>query len=141
MRLIVDSSVAIKWFIPEVLSAEAKQWRDATTDLHTLDFFFELEIASVLWKKIGRKEIGEVDSEAILNQLPLLPLMRHDDATVLKKSLTLANQTRRTVYDCLYLALAIDLNGRMLTADERFVNSLQGTPWQAYVVWVGEAPH
>jgi predicted nucleic acid-binding protein len=54
MKLIVDSGVAVKWFIPEVLSTEAKAWRDATTDLHTLAFFFDLEIASVLWKKIGR---------------------------------------------------------------------------------------
>jgi predicted nucleic acid-binding protein len=141
MKLIVDSGVAVKWFIPEVLSTEAKAWRDATTDLHTLAFFFDLEIASVLWKKIGRSEISEADADAILAQLPVLPLARHDDASVLTSSFTIANQTRRSVYDCMYLALAVALRGRMLTADEKFVNALKGTPWEPYVVWVGEAPH
>ena len=40
----------------------------------------------------------------------------------------LANATGRTVYDSLYLALAIRLKTRMLTADERLVAAVTALP-------------
>jgi hypothetical protein len=46
-----------------------------------------------------------------------------------RKKVSDALSVRR--YDCLYLALAVHLGGRMVTADERLVNSLAGTPWAA----------
>jgi len=46
----------------------------------------------------------------------------------------LADRAGRTVYDCMYLALAVQLGGRMVTADERFVNGLANGPWANYVI-------
>jgi predicted nucleic acid-binding protein len=52
----------------------------------------------------------------------------------------LADRTQRIVYDCLYLALAVQLGGRMVTADQRLYNSLAGTPWATYLCWVADVP-
>ena len=52
----------------------------------------------------------------------------------------LADRTQRTVYDCLYLALAVQLGGRMVTADQRLYKSLAGTPWAGHICWVGDLP-
>jgi predicted nucleic acid-binding protein len=138
--LVVDASVAVKWFVPEIRAAEARQWRIGPDDLHAPAFFFDLEIANVLWKKVRRGEIARADADLVLAQLPALPLTRHPETPVLASAFDLADRTHRTVYDCLYLALAVHLGGRMLTADQRLVNGLAGTPWAGSVCWVGDRP-
>lgn len=138
--LVVDASVAVKWFVPEVLSAEARRWRAGPDDLHALAFFFDLEIASILWKKVRRAEITRGDADLILAQLPALPLVRHPEAPLLAAAFDLADRHQRTVYDSIYLALAVQLGGRMLTADQRLVNSMAGTPLAGSVCWVGDLP-
>jgi predicted nucleic acid-binding protein len=138
--LVVDASVGVKWFVPEVLSAEARQWRNGPDELHTLAFFFDLEIANILWKKVARAEIIRTDADSIIGQLPVLPLARHPEPPLLATAFDLAIRTQRTVYDCLYLALAVQLNGRMLTADQRLYNSLAATPWARHLCWVGTMP-
>ena len=139
-HIVVDASVGLKWFLPEVHSAEACRWRHGPEEFHAPAFFFDLEIANILWKKIRRDEIShaDADADAVLGQLPTLPLTRHPESPLLFAAFDLANRTQRTVYDCLYLALAVQLRGRMLTADLRFFNSLAGTPWAANICWVGD---
>jgi len=137
---VVDASVGIKWFVPEVHAAEARAWRSGPDELHVPAFFFDLEIANILWKKVRRAEITRADADLILAQLPVLPVIRHPEGPILASAFDLANRTDRTVYDSLYLALAVQLGGRMVTADQRLHNSLAGTPWASYVCWVGDVP-
>lgn len=138
--IVVDASVGVKWFVPEVHAAEARRWRNGPDELHVPTFFFDLEIANTLWKKVHRVEITRADADLILAQLPGLPVTRHPEAPLLASAFDLAVRTQRTVYDCLYLALAVLLAGRMVTADQRLYNSLAGTPWAAYVCWVADVP-
>jgi predicted nucleic acid-binding protein len=138
--LIVDASVGLKWFVPEVHAAEARAWRSGPDELHVPAFFFDLEIANILWKKVRRAEITRADAELILGQLPALPLTRHPEPPLLASAFDLADRTERTVYDCLYLALAIQLGGRMVTADQRLYNSLAGTPLAPSICWVADRP-
>jgi predicted nucleic acid-binding protein len=137
---VVDASVGVKWFVPEVLAAEARRWHQGPDELHIPAFFFDLEIANILWKKARRAEITRADADLILAQLPGLPVTRHPEASLLPSAFDLADRTQRTVYDCLYLALAVQLNGRLVTADQRLYNSLSGTSWASYVCWVGDVP-
>lgn len=138
--IVVDASVGVKWFVPEVHAAEARQWRNGPDELHTPAFFFDLEIANILWKKIRRAEITRADADLILGQVPLLPVTRHPEPPLLASAFDLANRTQRTVYDCVYLALAVQLGGRMLTADQRLYNALAGIPWASYICWVANLP-
>jgi predicted nucleic acid-binding protein len=46
--IVVDASVGVKWFVPEVHSTEARQWRIGPDELHAPAFFFDLEIANIL---------------------------------------------------------------------------------------------
>jgi predicted nucleic acid-binding protein len=138
--IIVDASVGMKWFVPEVHSAEARQWRNGPDELHVPAFFFDLEIANILWKKVQRAEITRADADLILGQLPSLPVTRHPEPPLLASAFDLADRTQRTVYDCIYLALAVQQGGRMVTADQHLYNALSGTPWAGYVCWVGNPP-
>ncbi len=138
--VIVDASVGIKWFVPEVHATEARQWRNGPDELHIPAFFFDLEITAILWKKIQRAEITRADADLILAQLASLPLQRHPEAPFLALTFDLANRTQRTVYDCLYLAMAVQLGGSMVTADQRLYNSLVGTAWGPQICWVANVP-
>ena len=140
IAIIVDASVGVKWFVPEVHAAEARQWRNGPDVLHVPAFFFDLEIANILWKKVRRGEITRADADLIREQLSALPLVRHPEIPLLASAFDLAVQAQRTVYDCLYLALAMQLGGRMLTADQRLYNSLAGSPWASCICWVGSLP-
>jgi predicted nucleic acid-binding protein len=101
--IVVDASVGVKWFVPEVHAAEARQRRNGPDELHAPAFFFDLEIANILWKKMRRAEITRADADLILGQLPALPLTRHPEPPLLASAFDLADRTQRTVYDCLYL--------------------------------------
>jgi predicted nucleic acid-binding protein len=138
--LVVDASVGVKWFVPEVHAAEARAWRAGPDALHVPAFFFDLEIANILWKKVRRAEITRADADLILGQLPALPLTRHAESPLLASAFDLADRTQRTVYDCLYVALAVHLGGRMVTADQRLYNSLAGTSWASSICWVADVP-
>jgi predicted nucleic acid-binding protein len=43
----------------------------------------------------------------------------------------------RTVYDSLYIALSMHEGCRFVTADERLVNGLGGTPYRVHAAWLG----
>jgi predicted nucleic acid-binding protein len=138
--IIVDASIGVKWFVPEVHAVEARRWRNPPQQLHTLAVFFDIEFCNVLWKKIQRAEISSADSRDIVRQLPLLPVARHSEQPLLSSAFDIAEQYHRSIYDSIYLALAVQLKGRMVTADQRLYNSLTTTPLASHIAWVADAP-
>jgi predicted nucleic acid-binding protein len=72
--------------------------------------------------------------------LPGLPLTRHADTPLVAAAFDLADRVGRTVYDCVYLALAVRLGGQMVTADERLANSLIATPWATSAIRLQDIP-
>jgi predicted nucleic acid-binding protein len=50
-------------------------------------------------------------------------------AYLLAPALQIAIATHRTVYDSLYLALAVELGGTVVTADEHWLNALETSPF------------
>ncbi len=136
--IIVDASVGVKWFVPEDFTPEACQLQVGQDELHIPASFFNIEIANILWKMMRRGELTRADADRILTDLPNLQVTRHAEGPLLEAAFNLADQTKRTVYDCLYLALAMKTRGRMVTADLRLYNALTSTPWGQYIFWIGD---
>lgn len=136
---VVDSSVGIKWFVPEVLSPDALAFRNSGHELH-VPAFFDVEITNIVWKKLQRGELTRQDAGFIVQLLPTLPVTRHSESPILAPAFHLACQSQRTVYDSLYIALAQRLGGVMMTADQRLANSLAATPWSPLVQYLGTVP-
>ncbi len=67
-----------------------------------------------------------------------MPVDIHDSAFLLTPALEIALATRRPVYDCLYLALAVELDGMVITADRRWVNALIGSPSARFLRLLGQ---
>lgn len=134
--LVVDASVAIKWHVPEAHSdAALRLFEDAAPSLHAPDLMF-IEANNVAWMKVRKREITEDEARAIGRAVTLHAITVHPGQSLLEPALEIALAAGRTVYDSLYIALAVRLNCRLVTADERLYNALQGGPFAGYVVRV-----
>jgi predicted nucleic acid-binding protein len=136
---VVDASVAVKWMLPEPLAAKATRLQSPAHRLHAPSFI-EVELANVLWKKLRQGLLTRTEADAFVAQLPNLLLMRHADSALVPAAFDLADRTARSVYDCMYLALAIQVGGQMVTADDRLFNSLRSTPYAAFVLRLDSLP-
>lgn len=134
---VVDAGVAIKWFVPEILEAEAKRWLDPSYILYAPDLL-PSEFGNILWKKTRLREITEAEAKRIAGELQHAPISLLSSLSLLNDALHLAQSTGRTVYDCMYLAAAIERGCQLVTADRKFYNALQLTSYKGFVVWVAD---
>lgn len=132
---VVDASVAIKWFIPEIHSDAALRVSRFHERLH-VPAFMTMELGNVIAKKIRRKELSRQEGSTILEELRYLPLQRHADERLFPAAYELALDTQQSLYDCLYLSLAETVDGRLITADRKFYNALTGGAFHDRLVWV-----
>jgi predicted nucleic acid-binding protein len=68
VNVVVDASVAIKWFLPEPLSNEAERLLDGGDALFAPDFLL-IEFGNVIWKKARLGELARADADAALAAL------------------------------------------------------------------------
>ena len=134
-RYVVDASVGIKWFLPEIHSEAASRLSFLKASLH-VPAFFHLEIGNVLSKRIRRNELTLEEGETILKELKQIPLQKHSDERLFNPAFALALQTKQSLYDCLYLALAETIDGQMVTADRKFYSSLASGEYGQRILWV-----
>src|SRR3954447_22265395 len=125
--LVIDASVVAKWFFPEEYSTESRRLLSPRRTLLAPDLIWS-EVGNVAWKRVRRGEMSAEESTQFIADLIRLPLDTIPTQTLLAPALELAIATDRTVYDCMYLALAMDRKCRFVTANERFVNALSSTP-------------
>ena len=75
---------------------------------------------------------------SIVRALDQFPVTVFPSRLVLEGALEIALGTGRSVYDSVYVALAVALECPLVTADERLVNALAGGSLASYVLWVGQ---
>src|SRR5579871_1451080 len=126
-RYVVDASVAVKWYLPEIHDAAAQRLLTGSKELLVPDLIFA-EVGNILWKRVRSEQMLEAEAQVVLQSLGALPLTVSPSWPLVLPALTIAYQTQRTVYDSLYLALAVREVAVMVTADERFYNALKATP-------------
>ena len=135
MNLVVDASVAIKWFLPEVHWEYAARLQ-GHSDLYAPDFML-LECSNILIKKVRREEVDREDADVIQQSLSHAPLGLYSWQDLLEAATVVAHETYRSVYDCIYLVLAQQLDGRMVTADKKFYLALENHPvWSKHLLWI-----
>ncbi len=135
---VVDASVAVKWYVPEVHDrAAARFLSGATRDLvlHVPDLFFS-EFGNIVWKKVRSGELDSDIAAEIVHAMLRVPKTVHSTEAFLPSALAIAIETERTVYDSLYLALATFLDCELVTADGRLHRALASTRWASSLRWI-----
>ena len=139
-RPVVDASVAVKWYLTTEIHAEAAdRLLRRGRQLLVPDLIFP-EIGSIVWKQARKGEMNEQEALAVVRSLGHLGLLTFPSQSLVVPAVEIACRTGRTVYDCLYLALAIQEKSVMVTADEKFFNALQETPYAMFLIWIGNIP-
>jgi predicted nucleic acid-binding protein len=113
--------VAVKWVIPEPDAALAQQVADDTGlaggRLVVLDLGLT-EVAQALWKLFHRGLLPAHEVPGLFGQVVGRPVHVVPAQPLIPKAIELATRYDRSVYDCLFVALAIDLSIAGVTSDE-----------------------
>lgn len=124
--LVVDTSVAVKWFFEEEYFETARAILKPENTLIAPDLMF-IEISSVLWKRVRSGLITPEDAHIILKTLLKMPIVFYSSIELSDFGMEIAIKIDRSVYDSLYIALAQAQNATVITADEKFYNALQNS--------------
>lgn len=135
-EFVIDTSVAVKWFIREKGTEEALEVLDQLTSFYAPEIFL-VEIDSALTKKVRRRNLSIKDAFEKRLKFRKLPFKLIDYKEIEEFAFRLATEFSITLYDATYLATAIDYEAKLHTADLRLVNGLSTTPFAEYVKYVG----
>ena len=124
---IVDASVVVKWFVPENHSGAARRLLALPLEYIAPDLLFA-ETANTIWKKIRREELTAEEGQRLVVDIGQIAVATVPCRALAGDAHALANATGRTVYDSLYVALAVRLNTRAITADDRLEAALKKIP-------------
>jgi predicted nucleic acid-binding protein len=118
LTVVVDASVAVKWFFAEAGYGTARALLESDETLVAPSLILA-EIGNAIWKKHRRGEVSNVDAIdvvrlAVRRFSALAPIER-----LMPRAIDLALAHDHPVYDCLYLALAEVEGAPVATADGR----------------------
>lgn len=122
-RLIVDTSVAVKWVIPEI--GDSEDGTELALDL--LDRALIApdcivgEFGNAMFKKVQRQEIGEAQARQAVEILPDIVDFTPSPPLIVA-AFELSLRMTHPVHDCLFLVLALEADGLLVTADVRFAD-------------------
>jgi predicted nucleic acid-binding protein len=140
MNLVVDASVVVKWFVDEIYAPEACQLLRAPDAFAAPDLLFA-EVANVIWKKVRRGQLAAEDAPAMLSDLQRIDVETVPCRDIAAAACSLALATGRSVYDSMYLALAISRKTRLITADQRFANAVRSDALLApHIQFIADTP-
>jgi predicted nucleic acid-binding protein len=127
VRYVIDAGVVVKWFIPEIDSAQAHQllerYLQGVDTLVAPDLLIA-ECGNVFWRRCRQGDITPDEATESLADLLALNIPLVPARSLVQSALQLALQHQRTVYDALYLTLAQERNCALITADEQLFNAL-----------------
>ena len=122
MKLVLDASVIAKWLFDEIDSDKA---RDLYSKTRANRFsliapqIMAAEIGSVLFVRVRRELLEAGEAALLYSRFELVCPALHDISTLMPAALRLALQHRHSVYDSLYVALALKEQCDIVTADEK----------------------
>ena len=140
MNLVIDASVLIKFYVPEVLFDRAERLlanvEKGDIELSAPDLIYP-EVGNILWKKNRLKELTRSEAEEITDAILSFPLKIEVSKPLLPLTVDIAIAYGITVYDASYLSLAKVYETTLITADRKLVDVLAKTDLKDSVIWLG----
>lgn len=132
----IDTSVAIKWVVPET-----RDHSESHTDLAlsllerglVAPDLMLAEFGNALWKKVRRREIGQPQAMEAMRVLPDIVSMLPSGAYA-ARALEIAFVLDHPVYDCFFLSVAEQHDCQLVTADRRLVSRCSDTLYAPLIV-------
>jgi predicted nucleic acid-binding protein len=126
--LVVDASVALKWFVDEEGSPEAAALLGRGDSLIAPDLIMP-EVSNATWKMVRRDMMHPAQQVAAVTRLPAMLDELVPTGPLARRAVTIAALLNHAAYDCFYLALAEQRGGTLVSADRRLVERVADTLW------------
>jgi predicted nucleic acid-binding protein len=124
--MVIDASIGVKWVVPESDSAKAIELLgESNLVVPTL---FHVEIGNALWKKARRNEISLEPVLPFFGALADL-VQTVTEVPFASRAAEMAGELGHPIYDCIYLATAEAMEDELVTADLRFLNLIDQSPY------------
>jgi predicted nucleic acid-binding protein len=124
--LVVDCSVAAKWILHEAGHTQAlhllHEEEAGNVSLIAPDLLLT-EFASLIAKRARRKQMLVTEAQDAYRLLERFATVLFDTRPLLDAALQLALASHGSLWDCVYLALAIEHRCSLVTADRRLFRS------------------
>jgi predicted nucleic acid-binding protein len=133
MSVVVDASVASKWFLQESDSAMARSILAAGLPLVGPDLVIA-EVTNVAWLKHRIGDVTRVHAEQMVASVAQLFDSLVACQELCTRAYAIAAEITHPAYDCFYLALAERLGCRFVTADSRLLAAVRARAWAATTV-------
>jgi predicted nucleic acid-binding protein len=136
--LVIDGSVAAKWSLKdETLVDEAlallDRYNRRQVELIVPDLFWA-EFGNIVWKAVRRGRCTRNWADINIAALKDLNLTTVPSESLVEQAFKIAAHFDRTVYDSIYVALAVESRAQLVTADEKLANALAA---HLPVKWLG----
>jgi predicted nucleic acid-binding protein len=126
-RIVVDASLGLKWVMIEEHSDRAVALGPGR-ELLTSALFWA-ESGNAIATRVRRGDLDDARAEQAFRDLQAVPLRtRPLDGNSVTAALAIARHLIHPIYDCCYLALAIEENSVVVTADRRFRTAVAKHP-------------
>lgn len=132
MTVVIDASIALKWFVPENLRQEAMDILRTEEHIAAPDLLIP-DIAALLFEKARRDEITGLQAVTILSCLQSSGLELIPASSVCNRAVEIARTIDRSVYRCFYIAAAERLDTTFITADLSFCAAAHDTGFDGVV--------
>jgi predicted nucleic acid-binding protein len=138
VSLVVDASVAFKWFLSgEPHGSQALAVVEAGAPLIAPDFLIA-EVCNAAWRSARLGRISQLQVDEIATSLPRFFETLVSAAGLARRAVAIAGQLDHPVYDCLYLALAEQEGANLITADMQLVGKVRTTAWEPLAISLSE---
>ena len=137
--LVVDASVVAKLYMTEEGTDRARHLLIARHSLLAPDLL-PTEVGNVFWQRVRRSELTLECARKALGALRALPLRLYSARDLLDSALEIAASLDRTVYDSLYVALAVSLDTVLVTSDQRLHHAIAASPLAGHTALLTDVP-
>jgi predicted nucleic acid-binding protein len=124
---VVDASLVVKWFVPEIYSEAAQRWLASSHEFIAPDLLFP-EAGNAIWKKLRRDELTAEEAQRLIGDLERVAVESVTTRTLVSDAVALAIKADITVYDATYLTLAVRLDTAVVTGDDRLARKVARHP-------------
>ncbi len=137
-NIVLDASFVFKLIVPEIDPAKCLEFVTSNDYRFCAPDILELEIINGLWKKVRRKEILDGEALSIRNSYTsYFPVRSFKNKELIEPAFDILRSLNHdSIYDCLYLALALKLNCKLITFDIKFLNKTAGTNFENILITI-----
>jgi predicted nucleic acid-binding protein len=136
-RFVVETSIAVKWFLPEEHSSPAARLLDGGNELMAPDTLL-FGAGRLITAKVRLGELSPEEGAQIVQAVQSVPVRLQPAQPLLDPALRIAASLDLPLEDGLGLVVAVHGDCRLVTASRTLYEKVQGTPFSVHVKWVGD---